>query len=232
MWLRRRVVRIFKDEGVTGLVRAAVAMVQRSARRIAFIGDFYIYRYPVPLTDVHIPESRIEGVEVHVVESERDIDTLVADGYEDLRFVMVEAGSRLSVGAVAICAFVHKEFAYVGWVALSEPAKRAFDRLPYYVDFEAGEGCTGAAWTTPRFRKAGLYAHVFGHELRYLREAGRTVCCNAIGTGNVASQRGQARYGAQLCAVGRIRRFLVWRRWVMTPAEGSCPSLASTTMPR
>ena len=180
----------------------------------------------MPLTDAYIPTPRIENVEVHVVESESDIDALVAAGYEDLRFVMVAAATWLSAGAVAICAYVNKEFAYVGFVALSDAARRTFDRLPYHVDFEAGEGCTGAAWTAPRFRGAGLYAHMFGHELRYLRDAGRVVCCNAIGTGNVASQRGQARYGAQLCAVARMYKFLAWRRWVETPVEGPCPSTA------
>ena len=40
MWLKKRVARIFKDEGVSGIVRATVAMVQRSVKRIAFIGDF------------------------------------------------------------------------------------------------------------------------------------------------------------------------------------------------
>jgi len=226
MWLKRRVSRILKDEGVSGLVRATVAMLQRSVKRIAFVGDLYIYRYPVPLTDVHIPVPCIDGVEVHVVKSERDIDALVQEGYEDPRLVMVSTATRLSAGAVAICAFVNKEFAYVGWVALSDVAKRTFDRYPYHVDFEAGEGCTGAAWTAPRFRGAGLYSYVFGHELRFLRDAGRVVCCNAIGPGNVASQRGQARYGAQLCAVGRMYKFLAWHRWVERLAEGPCPSTA------
>jgi hypothetical protein len=212
---------------VPGLARAALRMTGRLVHRAVFVGDFYVYRYPVPATDEHMPKPGIDGVEVHVVESERDVDDLVAAGYEDLRLVVERATARLSAGAVGVCAYVNKEFAYVGWVALSDAAKHTFDRLPYRVDYTSGEGCTGGAWTLPSLRGAGLYAYVFGHELRYLRDVGRTVCRNSIGTGNVASQRGQARYGAQLCAVGRLYRVLCWRRWVETPAEGPCPSLDS-----
>ena len=228
MWLKRRVARILRNEGALGLVWEAVTLARRYAGRIAFVGGFYVYRYPVPATDAQIPTPRIEGVEVHVVESERDVDNLAELGYEDVRLVDTRAGARLGAGAVGVCAHVNKEFACVGWVALSAAAKRTLEGLPYRVDYGSGEGCTGGAWTVPRFRGMGLYAYVFGHELRYLRDVGRTVCRNVIGTNNVASQRGQARYGAQLCAVARFYRVLGWHRWVETPAEGPCPSLEAS----
>lgn len=227
MWLKRRIARIVRNEGAPGLVREAKVLARRYGSRVALVGDFYVYRYPVPATDAHIPAPRIDGVEVHVVESERDVDNLSKVGYEDVRLVDIGAAARLGAGAVGVCAHVNKEFAYVGWVALSAAAKRTFDDLPYRVDYGLGEGCTGGAWTVPRFRGAGLYAHVFGHELRYLRDVGRTVCRNSIRTNNFASQRGQAGYGARLCAVGRFYRILGWHRWVETPAEGPCPSLDS-----
>ena len=77
--------------------------------------------------------------------------------------------------ARAVCAFVDRQFAYIGWVVTSANAKRSFDPLPYHVAFDQGEGATGGAWTVPTFRGLGLHRYVFGRGLALLRRKGCTV---------------------------------------------------------
>jgi len=225
MSLTERVVRLYSREGLGGLALGLQALVRKHVRRLFLAADYYVYRYPVPACDDLIPSPRLEEVEVKLVETASDMDRLVAEGYEDPREVLQATSRRLASGATGCIAYVGKELASAGWVAFSRQAKESFDPLPYHVDFDCGEACTGGSWTERRFRGRGLYSYVFGHELSYIRGQGRHVCRNAIRVANTASQRGQARYGARLCAVGTLRRVLLWRRWTEREADGACPSL-------
>lgn len=189
-------------------------------------GESYIYRYEIADVSSLISSPRIEGVEIKFIECDADADRLAVEGYEDPRVVLRHAARRIRAGAVGCIAYVDKQFASAGWVGFCPEAKKTFDSLPYRVAFENGEACTGGSWTERRFRGKGLYAYVFGQELRYLRDCGRTTCRNSIPVGNLPSQLGQSRYGARLCGVGRMTKVLWWRRWTERVAEGDCPSLA------
>lgn len=221
-----RLSRLLREESASELLRMGVARAMEWCRRLASTREWYIYRYEVPDVGNIIPTPRLDGVEIKFVECDADADRLVKEGYEDPRVVLRHADRRIRAGAVGCLAYVDKEFASAGWIGFSPDAKRTLDALPYSVDFGTGEACTGSSWTERRFRGRGLYAYVFGHELQYIREHGRTICRNSISVGNLASQLGQSRYGAQLCAVGRTTRVLWWRRWTERIAEGDCPSLS------
>jgi hypothetical protein len=195
-------------------------------RRVAHVGEYYVYRYPLPEVDPDANRPQVEGLEVRVLDSLNDLRALVECGYEDPRTRVVAVERRLVAGAVAVCGFANRRLAYVGWVAMSQQAKLSFDRLPYHVAFDRGEAATGGAWTAPECRGAGLYHFMFGRELDVLRRRGRLVCRNAIAVDNYPSQRGQASYGAQVCARGRLIHILGRRRWTETPISGPCPSLS------
>lgn len=223
--LRARAALLLRREGLSGLAKGVLRYIRVQGRRVAHAGDFYIYRYPIPVVDPERCRPRVDNLDVRVVESLQDVVLLVSEGYEDPRSGAPLVEKRLAAGAVAVCGFVDRRLAYVGWVAMSQRAKRSFDRLPYHVAFDSGEAATGGAWTVPEYRGVGLYRYMFGRELALLRHRGRTVCRNSIGVGNYASQRGQACYGAQVCARGRLLRILGWTRWTETPMSGPCPSL-------
>ena len=226
MALRHRVARDVRREGVRGCLRVALSQATAWRAKLLSTQSYYVYRYPVPCVKDLIPTPRVGGVEIKFVRCDADADRLVDEGYEDPRLVLRYATRRIRAGAVGCLAYVDKEFASAGWIAFCEEAMETYDDLPYAVAFEQGEACTGGSWTERRFRGLGLYAYVFGNELRYIRDHGRTVCRNSIAVNNVASQLGQARYGARLCAIGRETRVFGWRRWVERPAEGACPSLS------
>ncbi|MCK9355980.1 MAG: hypothetical protein M0R22_02365 [Dehalococcoidia bacterium] len=217
---------LLRREGPAGLAKGVLRYIRVQGRRVAHAGDFYVYRYPIPCVDPEENRPRVDNLDVRVIDSLHDIVLLAGTGYEDPRMRVPPMEKRLAAGAVAVCGFVNRRLVYVGWVAMSEPAKRSFDRLPYDVAFDSGEAATGGAWTAPEYRGVGLYRYMFGRELALLRHRGRTVCCNAIGVRNRPSQRGQACYGAQVCARGRLLHILGRRRWTETPMSGPCPSLS------
>jgi len=225
--LRYRAGVLLRREGPTGLAKGILRHLRFKLWRVVRLADSYIYRYPIPEVDAKDNRPRVDNFEVRVVDSLGDIGALVARGYEDPRIRVAQVEKSLAAGAVAVCGYVDHRLAYVGWVAMSAAAKLSVDALPFHVDFESGEGVTGGAWTAPEYRGVGLYRYMFGRELALLRERGKTVCRNSIAVGNLASQRGQAGYGAQVCARGRLIRLLGWERWTETPMSGPCPSLSS-----
>jgi hypothetical protein len=223
--LVRRAMELLRHEGPVGCLRGAGRFLRWTLRDVVHSGEYYIYRYPIPVVQSEVNRPQVEGFEVRIVRSADDLAALRQDGYEHPGGKVRAMPRRLRSGAVAVCGFVSRRLAYVGWVATSAEAKRSFDRLPYRVDFADGEAATGGAWTVPAYRGLGLYRYMFGQELDYLRREGRTVCCNAIGVANRASQRGQAIYGAQVCARVRVRRLAGFTRWDEEPMSGPCPSL-------
>jgi len=222
---------LLKREGVWGLAKRALRRFRTLARRVAHVGTYYIYRYPISRIDENRFRPAVEHLEVRTLESLDGVARLMEQGFEDPREKVCSMERRLAAGAFAVCAFVHGRLAYIGWVATSAQAKRSFDPLPYHVAFDEGEGATGGAWTAPRFRGLGLYRYVFGIELDLLRRKGRTVCCNPISVRNLASQRGQAFYEARVCARARAIRILSFKRWTEWPMSGPCPSLKAARRP-
>jgi hypothetical protein len=229
--LRSSAAALLRNEGLWGLTKGVLRYFHTFVKRIAHTGSYYIYRYPIPCVDENRFRPAVDLLEVRTVESLDDVARLVADGYEDPRARLRSVERGLAAGACAVCAFVDRRFAYIGWVAISADAKRTFDPLPYHVAFDQGEGATGGAWTAPRFRGLGLYRYVFGRELDLLRRKGCTVCCNSISVGNLASQRGQAFYEARVCARARAIRILGFKKWSESPMSGPCPSLTAAHRP-
>ena len=229
--LRSSAAALLRNEGLCGLTKGVFRHARTLLRRVAHTGSYYIYRYPIPCVDENRFRPAVDLLEVRTVESLDDVARLLADGFEDPRAQVRPMERRLAAGAFAVCAFVDKRFAYIGWVATSANAKRSFDQLPYHVAFDRGEGATGGAWTVPGFRGLGLYRYVFGRELGLLRRKGRTVCCNSISIGNIASQRGQAFYEARVCARARAIRILGFKKWSESPMSGPCPSLSAAHRP-
>jgi len=218
--------RVPHEQAFLGFVRRASRHVHRRIRRLAHFGHYYIYHYRIPPVDGQANRPLVDHLEVHVIKSRSDIACLVAAGYEDPRVKVVAMDRRLAAGAVAVCGYISRQFAYVGWTATTLRAKQSFDRLPYDVAFDEGEAATGGAWTAPAFRGLGLYRYMFGRELDYLRCVGRTSCSYAIAVGNVASQSGQAIYCLTACARARSMRVLSKRWWTEQPVSGPCPSLS------
>ena len=216
-----------KRGGVRGFAADLYRLGRSRCRWALSIRDYYIYRYPIPSIAPHAFRPEVERLQSRAVASIEDVTRLVAEGVEDPRMKVRTMERRLAAGAVAMCIYVGTDLGYVGWMSTCPQAKRSFDRLPYRVAFDEGEAATGGAWTVPAYRGLGLYRYGFGCELHYLKQGGSVVCCNAIAVGNIASQRGQAVYGARVRARARCVRVLGVFKWTECPMSGPCPSLST-----
>jgi len=212
-WQLQRACHLTRTEGLTGLAAGVARSVHHCRRRILCTEKFVIYATDTSAYKTGLALPPIDGLEVHILQNETDVERLVQGNYEDVRNVVRPAGRRLRQGAVGFCAFVRREVAHVAWVALSATAKQSFDVLPYPVDFQGGEACWGGALTTRRFRNRGIYRYVMAWRLRYCHEQGYPVLVDATAVDNVASLKSQGTYDPAVRSVGYYRRILWTSNW-------------------
>jgi RimJ/RimL family protein N-acetyltransferase len=208
--LLRRAKQIFQTEGLVALLR----------RGFAFRATYYLYE--------HSPSERlkgrteadfmpkIQGLTFEIVSTNQEADELAAEGLEFRSQDGIDR-ERLDRGAVAFCAFVEKELAHIGWVAMTEEAKKMVDSLPYKVDFADNEVCMGGVWTNPKYRRMGLLAYTDFKEHQFLKERGIVKSRASIVATNIASQRGVAKFGAKMYAEAHYSRVLWWKSWKEKP---------------
>ena len=197
----RRARALVRREGFRGLLGGLGRFAGTLTQKVYRNERFRLYELRVDEAGPILLRAPFEGVEIHAIETREEAHRLMAQGYEDVILGNPHHSRRLHSGSVAVCAYVGREFASIDWMAFSETAKRSFDRVPYRVQFEDGEACTGGAFTARRFR----------------RDQGCCVCRNAIRVDNIPSQRCVERFGARFNAVGQMHRFLWWTSWIETP---------------
>ena len=145
-----------------------------------------------------------------------EADELEAEGLEFLSQA-VNARESLDKGAIAFCIFVGPELAHIGWVAMTEEARRGVDALPYRVDFRNGQACTGGTVTTPKYRGKGLMTYGYWRRFQYIGEKGVRTSRNAVDTSNIASNKVHAKFNPRIYAQARYVRILWWKWWKEKP---------------
>lgn len=176
----------------------------------------------------HIPEflPRAENCELRVIYKPSEVDDLLAKSYDFASYRkfyrdMPELKATLAKGAILFAAFVDRQLAHTTWVALTESAKQDIDSVPYKVDFEAGEVCSGDSETNPKFRRLGLYPYVYSNIFTFLKREGHPLDRFAIEKNNTASNHTLEKFGSRIYAEGRLIRFLLWSFWREKPAGNS-----------
>jgi len=212
--LLRRAKDILQTEGLRPLVGRGFDFVKASFFQY---GNYYLYQHTVEERNEADFMPRIQDFTFKIVRTKEEADALAAAIGYDFRRRFVNAKRSLDKGAIAFCVFAKGEIAHIGWVALSEEAKKTFDRLPYKVDFSNGEACTGGTITVPKYRKKGLMAYGYFKRLQFLREQGVTASRNAVRVNNIASQRAQAKLGPRIYARARYLKLLWWGSWKERP---------------
>ena len=205
MSLTARARKLWLDGGMTGLARGVGRLVGMLVKRVFFRADYYVQVFDLMAIDDSHSVVPVEGLQVHVVESDSDARRLVEQGYEDFRLTVPGATRCIDAGAVGLCAYVGHTLAHIAWVGLDEKAKQGFDVLAYTVRFDQGEGCSGGSWTFPSYRGKGIYRHVMWRRFNYLRGHGCLVCRHATGVSNVASLRGQGVFPSKTEGILRVR---------------------------
>jgi hypothetical protein len=96
---------------------------------------------------------------------------------------------------------------------LSAESKHLIDPLPYRVDFQNGEACTGGAYTIPRFRGKGIMTYGDCKRLKCASERGITMFRYSVDTDNSASQAVHAKFHPKIYAKGTMLRILGLTFW-------------------
>ncbi len=201
---------ILREEGLTRLLRRSLAA---ASSPLVVNWTLYLYEHSLEPRDRSRFVPRLDAWELRVLHSNAEADAVAAEGFEDFRKTFRPARRRLNAGAVAFCVYAGAEFAHVGWLAVDQPGKDAFDAIPYTVAFSSGQACTGGTYTVPKYRGRRLMPYGYYERLEYLRSRGFTSSRNVVGVSNLASQKAHAVFNPIIYGVGYYRRVLWWRTW-------------------
>lgn len=210
----RRAKHIFQTEGLPSLLRQGVKFLNRG--HLFHHETYYLYEHTLKERNEADFMPKTNNFTFKIVSSAQQVDELAAEGL-DLDLYFIDARQNLDKGAIAFCIFIGRELAHIGWVAITEKAKKTFDTESYQVDFSNNEACTGGTWTHPRYRGRGLMVYGYFKRFQFLRERGITVSRNAVVTKNIISQRGHAKFGPKRYAKGHHLKILRWEFWKETP---------------
>jgi hypothetical protein len=214
-FLLRRAREIYQTEGLLPLLRQGLLFLIGYLFRYE---NYYLYEHTLRARDEadFLPKAR--DFALKIVTTRRQADELAA-GF-DFGSHLLSARPKLAKGAVAFCLFVGGELAHIAWLAMSQEAKDSFAPLPYRVNFADRQGCTGGAWTHPRYRGKGLMVYAYFKRLQFLREKGFKSSRNAVNVANLISRRAQIRLAPRIYAKARYLKILWWDSWRETPVTG------------
>lgn len=183
---------------------------------------FYVYENDFS----HIPEfvPKTENYTLKVISKLGEVDELIAQGFDFSSYRkfyrdVPELKQTLAKGAVLFSVFVGKELAHTTWVALNEQAKQDIDTVPYKVDFQNGEVCSGDSETNPKYHRLGIYAYVYSNIFQFLKQEGRSIDRFTIEKSNTASHHTLAKFNSEVRAEGSLTRILLWSFWKEKPVN-------------
>jgi len=214
-------------DGLNLLFKRGKHILQRDGL-VHFIKQGFLFLIGFQYENVYIYENtldgpefapRVQNVTVKIISMPRQLDDLAAEGFDFSYYPYTLLKEKVSRGAIAFCASVDKDFAHITYVAIKPEAKREADPLPFAVNFERGEACSGFSETDPRYRRMGIYAHVYSCIFRFLREQGRSLDRFTIRKSNLASHSALTKLGSRIVAEARYLRLFHLTFWKEKPIK-------------
>lgn len=129
---------------------------------------------------------QVRDFDFRMIATNTEADELAKSMHFDFREHILNARERLNRGAAAFLIFIGGEFAYIGWAAPCEEAKKLLDARPYRVDFAGKQACTGGNFTFPKFRGEGLMTYGYFRIFEFLRQKGFSTSRNVVSIHNLA----------------------------------------------
>ena len=210
---------ILRDEGFIGFTRRLFAFILSLTSNVYSRRSLYLYQHTMKKRNEADFLPRIANITCKVISTNDRADDLVRQGFDDFRQQVPGFQSHVNKGAIAFCYFVGREFAHIGWVALTEEAKNPIDPYPYHVNFADRQACTGGTRTVPKYRGKGLMTYGYYKRLEFLREHGITTSRAAVNIRNIASQKMHAKFGPIVYARAYYTKILWWKYWKEVPIE-------------
>ena len=208
-----RVKHILRTEGLLSLLRQGFAFLAGCIFRYE---TYYLVERRLEEMNGggFVPE--IEDLAFRIVSTNQEADELVAEGFE-FRYSDGIRRERLDKGAVALCIFVGRELAHIGWLAMSEEAQRSISDIPLQVDFSNSEAFSGGVWTNPKYRGRGLHPYGVSKRIQFLNGRGIIVSRRLVAKNNTSAQRVSVKIGRTIYAESRHLKLLWWKSWKERP---------------
>lgn len=208
---------ILREEGVVPFIKQTLLfLISPLFRR----ETYYIYEKDLNELSEFDFTPKIQSFTLKIVSTPEQVDELIAEGFDINCYLDAEEiKERISRRAVLFCVFVGKEFAHVTWGALAEKAKKEIDKLPFQVDFQKGEACSGASLTKPEYRGKGIFSYTYSYIFPYLVKQGFVKDKFTISESNISSQKAHAKFSPTITGKGRYLKLLWWEFWKEKPAE-------------
>lgn len=203
---------IFNNEGMASLIRRAVAYF---ISRVFRFGIYLLYEHSTETRDENKFQPKIKEFTFKLISTNNQADELVGEGFDDIRKaqVIVNVKKCLDKGGIAFCFFVGKELAHIGWLAFTENAKRCFDKLPYSVNFNLKQACSGGTVTITKYEGNGFMKYGYYKRFEYCRERGYTTTRNAVAINNIAAQKAHGKFAPTIYAKAYYVQILCWQFW-------------------
>jgi len=214
--LVRKVLQIYKDEGLLSVIRRAFAYIFHN---VLSYETYYLTKLPVQYAQAKQKRQVDFADEItgKWIESNKQADE-VAKEFEDFRPYAKNARRILDAGGIAACIYVGKELANYSWKAINETAMKTMSHMPTYVDFKNKEFYAGYEYTVPKYRRTGLRYYKLCFEYSILQEMGMEIERSAIRTNNYAALKANSDRPERLgYARGRSTRFMGLRFWKEIP---------------
>ena len=209
--------RRLSEDGFIALLKKSVSY---TVEKIAWYQGYYVLTGAIkefsPDPDANKPV--IENLCYHFFHSNKEADE-IARTHEDFRSYYVNSRKQLDNGVIALCVYTGKEIGFACWFALNEKAKKTFNDIPYRVDFENKQSCSGGYLTPARHRRKGFMTYAVHLQNRYLQEKGIVLDKSIIKTGNSISIQSSYGFGYRFTAKARYFKFLWWKFWRETPVD-------------
>ncbi len=208
---------VLQTEGLVPLLRRGYAFLLGYFLRYE---NYYLYEYRLDERSEADFMPSNQDFTFKIVSTKEQADGLVADGFE-FRSSDGSQIERLGKGAIAVCVFVGRELAHIGWVAMNEEAKKSIIDIPFQVDFPDNKAFAGGVWTNPKYRRIGFHTYSFFKRLQFLKERGIIVAQGVVATSNIAPQRVNAKFNSKIYAEARYLKILWWKSWKEKPLTES-----------
>jgi len=211
---------IYQTRGFSHLIMQIIRFLFSQYRVFFQYSHYYLYEHTLEeLNEADFLPS-IQNYVFKIVNSVEQADKLVTDGFEFPEDI-TKARYRLTRGAIAFCIFVDSKLAHIGWVALTDEAKKTFDSVPYKVNFSNRQACTGGTSTILEYEGRGLMSYCYFRRFQFLNEQGMISSRNAVEVSNVASKKVHAKFNPRIYAKGRYIRILWWKSWKEIPIQST-----------
>ena len=210
-----RVKHILRTEGLLSLLRQGFAFLAGCIFRYE---TYYLVERRLEEMNGADFMPRIEDFTFRIVSTTQEADELVANGFE-FRSSDGVRRERLDRGAIALCVFIGRELAYMGWIAMNEEAQRSISDIPLQVDFSKSEAFSGGVWTNPKYRGRGLHPYGVSKRIQFLRGRGIIVSRRVIDKKNISAQRISVKIDHTIYAEARYLKLLWWKSWKETPTN-------------